>query len=421
MMKLDKILVLVLLFALAVPKGIERVECHYAWLSVEPRLVMQGGEFRIRYNLSKFFTLPTGGVVVAKRRVREINISVEVPPGLICAIEGLEVTGNGTITREVKGQIARVKAGEDIGTLKLLAKVKVPLDYKEGIYEVRVRAIAREVDQEGNEVFVDYSTSENVEIRTFGPIFSIRAQPEKVEPPQAVGVIVTIIHDEPVPPINITNLTLRVIPPPPNEPQVIPLVDIFGRSFLVPGRSIRFPRPIYVEIGEETPGGVKEIRAILEFWVLGRKKVIETSTNVTILKETELNLSAQVPSEASNGSSLNIRLEVTNVGSFKARRVIVLGEIGGSKSVVEVGDINAGEYKVIEMSLPVFGAGNETLRISVYWNNEYPPEQVRKSFEFTVFVRKSGLNLTPILALTLLIVLIGWFVGKKAVKRISSS
>ena len=416
-MKGKKVIFLIALLLVSAHMEVERVSCHYAWLEINPDFVMQGGEFEIVYNISKFF-VSEGGLVVAKTKMRSINITLEVPEGMNCAIKFLEVTGNGTITRNIRGLSVEIKASEDIGNLNLVASVQVPLDFEVGVYTIRVKARAREVDEEGHEIYpVDYSTSEKIEVKPFGPIFSIRAEPKEVEPPFTVGVMVTIMHQAPVPPFNISNLTLRVIPPPPNEPKVIPLIDIFGRTVLRPGRSIRFPRPVYVEISEETAGGIREIRAELEFWVMGMKKVLVTTTNVTVIKKTQVNISANVPSEVLNGSELRLNAEVVNVGSFLAKKVIVLGELGGEKSVVEVGDLRPGEFRDVELVLPVRGAGNETLRLRVFWNNIYPPEQVSNSVEFTIFVKKGGFSARSILLLSIpLLVVLGWLIGK-AVKR----
>jgi len=422
-MKSRRSVVLIVLLLFFTYARVEKVNCHYAWLNINPDLVMQGGEFEIRYNISKFYMLPTGGVVVAKRQMREINIFLEIPEGLNCTIESLEVSGNGSITKEINGLNAIVRASIDIGTLNLVAKVRVPLDYEVGTYNIRVDARAREVDENGEEFYpVDYSTSENIEIKTFGPIFSIRPEPKEVEPPHTVGIVVTIMHKEPVPPFDITNLTLKVIPPPPNKPKVIPLVDIFGRSFLRPGRSVKFPRPIYVEIDEKTAGGIREIRAELEFWVSGMKKVIEARTNITVIKTTEVNISAEVPSKVVNGSELRLSLEVVNVGSFIAKNVIVLGELSGEKSVVNVGSLEPGQFKDLELALPVRGAGNETLLLKVYWNNEYPYEQVSNSLKFTVLVTKGRFNTRTVLAIgsVVLVFAMGWLIGKKAIKHSAS-
>ncbi|GEM_PF-5919092 len=423
-MKSKGIIVLIALLLLPAYMRIGRVECHYAWLDVSPDVVMQGGEFEIRYNVSKFFTSPTGGIVTTKRKMREINISIEIPPSMNCNIKSLDVTGNGTITKEINGLNVMVRASGDIGNLNLIASVHVSLDCEIGTYNIRVTALAREIDEEGNELYpVDYSASEEIKIRTFGPIFSIKAEPKEIDPPHTVGVVVTIMHVEPVPPFNITNLTLRIIPPSPNKPQIIPLVDIFGRSFLRPGRSVRFPRPVYIEIDEKTPGGIHEIRAELEFWVLDRRKVIETSTNITVIKKTEVNISVDVPSEAVNGSELRLNIEVVNIGSFMAKRVIILGKLGEEKAVVEVGNLKPGEFKNVEMILPVCGAGNETIFFRVYWNNEYPHDQVSKSFKFTILVKRAKFNIKVVLALSFLMftAIIGWLIGKKAVKRSASS
>ncbi len=410
---------LVLLFLLAHAR-IERAECHYAWLDINPDVVMQGGDFEITYNLSKFYMLPTGGVFLAKNQMREIKISLKVPSGMNCTIDTLKVTGNGSITREINGLNVIIRASVDIGSINLIARVHVPLDYKEGSYDIRIDAKAREIDEDGKEIYpVDYSTSERIEIRTFGPIFSIRPEPKKLEPPHTVGISVTIMHHEPVPPFEITNLTLRVFPPPPNEPQMVQLKDIFGRSILKPGGSIRFPHPIYVEIGKETAGGIRDIRAELEFWILGMRKVIEASTNITVLKTTEVNLSGDVPSKVVNGSELRLKLEVVNVGSFIAKNVIVMGQLRDEKSVFEVGTLEPGEFRDLELVLPVHGSGNETLLLKVYWNNEYPHDQVSKTLNFTILVTKGRFNIELILGIgvVLLVLVLGWLVGKKAIKR----
>lgn len=422
-MRSRRLMVLIALLLFFTYARVERVNCHYAWLEVNPDVVMQGGEFEIRYNISKFYMLPTGGIVVAGRQMREISISLEVPKGMNCTIERLDVSGNGSITKEINGLNIIVRASIDIGSLNLVARVQVPLDYEVGSYNIRVDARAREVDENGEEYYpVDYSTSDNIEIKTFGPIFSIRSEPKEVEPPHTVGIIVTIMHNKPVPPFEITNLTLKVIPPPPNKPEVIPLVDIFGRSFLRPGSSVKFPRPIYVEIDKKTAGGIREIRAELEFWVLGMKKVIEARTNITVIKTTNVNISAEVPSKVVNGSELHLSLEVVNVGSFVAKNVIVLGEMSGEKSVVNVGNLEPGQFKDIELVLPVRGAGNETLLLKVYWNNEYPYEQVSNSLEFTVLVTKRGFNtkIALVIGFIGLVLAIGWLIGKKTIKRSAS-
>jgi hypothetical protein len=423
-MKSRKVIVLIVLLLFSAYLRIQRVDCHYAWLDISPKLVMQGGEFQIKYNISKFFASPTGGVVIARREMRAINISLEIPPGMNCTIEMLEVRGNGTIKKEIKGLNIMIETSGDIGSIDLVATVQVPLDFEVGTYGVRVKASALEIDEEGNELYpIDYSISENVEVRTFGPIFSIRAEPDEIEPPFTVGVIVTILHDKPVPPFDIVNLTLRVFPPPPNKPQELPLMDIFGRSILRPGSSIRFPRPVYVDIYEETPGGIQKIRAELEFWVQGIRKVVEVSTNVTIMKKTEVNLTVDVPSEVVNGSEIRLNLEVVNVGSFIAKNVIVLGQIGEEKSVVEIGDLKPGEYRNVEMPLLVYGAGNETLLLKVYWNNEYPHDQVSNSFEFLIFVKSSKFNvkLLFVTGSLVLVAILGWLFGKKTIKRSASS
>jgi len=422
-MKSKKLIVLIVLLLFFTYLRTQKVDCHYAWLDITPKLVMQGGEFQIKYNISKFYASPTGGLVIARRQMKAINISLEIPPGLNCTIDLLDVSGNGTIRKEIKGLKIMIKTSGDIGTINLVATVQVPLDFEEGKYDVRVRASALEIDEEGNELYpVDYSTSEEVEVRTFGPIFSIRAEPNEIEPPFTVGVIVTIFHEQPVPPFDIVNLTLRVFPPPPNKPQEIPLMDIFGRSILRPGSSIRFPRPVYVKIDEKTPGGIKKIRAELEFWVQGIRKVVEVSTNLTIVKKTEVNLTADLPSEVVNGSEFRLNLEVVNVGSFIAKNVIVLGQIGEEKSVIEIGDLEPGEYRNVEMALLVYGAENETLLLKVYWNNEYPHDQVSKAFEFMIYVKSSKFDVKLFFVGFLAIVIIlGWLFGKKAIKRSASS
>ena len=390
---------------------------HWGWFEIQPEEVMQGGSFRVIYNISKY-RLELGQLISSETRMLEFNLTIGLPRGLTGEITSVNVSSDGYVFKQIEGMSLRIYAqGGEILDIRVLAQVNVSLDSPIGPRQIETTGRSIEIVGEGAESPRDYRVRGEVEVMPFEPIFLFSIDKEVVEPPGTLVADVYIGNGPPMPPFTLHNLTLWIEHAFSSEPIWKPIKDVWGRSVLPPKAYYELG-PMYIRIGPESRGGRYQIAARLEFYLEGESREAIRTVNLTVHRTTTLNLSVEAPSKVRKGSTTTIHAKIINTGSFEAEDVIVVAELGEEREVQGIGEMASGELRELEIHLPVVVSENSTINVQVYWRDEYPSDQRQISVEIPVTV-EGGLPVVPMLvgSVALVVVIGWWFYAKRTVEH----
>jgi len=325
-----RFLLLLILLAQFIP-----LEAQYMRVSTSPAEVYAGGTFTVMFSIVKSYP----GEPESKNKLLGFQVRFILPDGWNATpkeIWGYDAKGNSLYGRSawVDNRTARVKSGEEVYEAWISIVVRVPAWESAG--QRSITAFINATIQYPNNTVgeVRAASTGYVYVKEFSPLVYLSLDKYIVAPPQTIQGNLTIALTNPLPPVSLENVSIRVS---------YQGTDVLKRFFYRIIYPERLEMPFQLQIPADAPAGDYSLDFSMSFIADGRPNEVHESRNISVIRPANISLEIlSLTERISPWENASITVKISNPSMFTAKNVQVHIEEDGILNTFKIGDVPPG-------------------------------------------------------------------------------
>ncbi|MGY0288023.1 MAG: hypothetical protein ACUX7D_04480 [Candidatus Methanodesulfokora washburnensis] len=334
------------------------LRAQYMGVSTRPTEVYAGGTITVMFNIVKSYP----GSPESKNKLLGFQVRFILPNEWNATskeIWGYDVKGNSLYGRGVwvDNRTAKVNRGDEIIEAWVSIIARVPAWEAEGQKSITVLINATIQYPNGTIKEVRAVSTGYVYVKEFSPFVYLNLDRYYVIPPQIVQGNLTIAVMNPLPAINLDNVSVKI--------------SYQGKNILEKFfyKIARAEIPFQLRIPADAPAGDYSLDVSISFFADGKQKEIRISRNVSVRKPANISLEIiSLTDRIAPWENASVTMKISNPSAFTAKNVQVHIEENGILNTFRIGDMPSGYAENRKISFRV--ERSTSISIWASWTDE---------------------------------------------------